>query len=108
MFQIAYGKMGISYDSFWEMTPREFSEACKGYAEKVKQDAEITRNLLFASARYHAAHTASPNEHSGKAGRRILKAKFAWEKGAVIGNKKEPIFMNQVSGFLEALTKRKN
>ncbi len=34
----AFGELGIAYSDFWQMTPREFSNACDGYNQRLKRE----------------------------------------------------------------------
>ena len=54
MFQIAFGVIGLDYNTFWSMTPKEFFNAWIGFDDKQRDN----RNVAFYLAQYNAVRTA--------------------------------------------------
>ena len=105
---VAFGQLGLTPDTFWSMTPREFFNAWSGYNQGLRNDVEIkkqeimaTRNLLYGSARWHAAATARSNTQA----QAIARHRFDWES-ATPG---KPMTYTQIAKSLKSFNaSRKN
>ena len=104
MMAVAFGQIGLSPDTFWDMNPREFFCAWTGYNETLKFShtaLEAHRSFAYGAARVNAAATAM----SSKAAQQITNYRFAWESPV----QKKPMTYADIRKSLQSLNKaRKN
>jgi len=96
---VAFGRIGLDRETFWNMTPREFFNAWIGWqesqSERLEAEFEAMRSIIYGAARYNAANTA----FSGEASKAISRQKFPWEKQQPEQNDGEDILMPILSAI---------
>lgn len=101
---VAFGQIRISPEVFWEMTPREFFNAWRGFNDTLaikRAELEAHRSMAYGAARWNAAATAMSSE----AAKKISQHRFDWERPV----KKKHMTYTDIASSLKSLNKaRKN
>ena len=98
--------LGLRLDDFYDMTPREFFGALKGYHEHEADKMTAQKRLLLEAIRFNAQAIAG--SMSTKQAKAIGNVKFDWEKAQNLdanGNP-QPISYDSFKGTLEGLAKK--
>ena len=97
MFQVAYGYLGLSRDTFLDMSLKEFFNAWLGKQEADRNEFEMQRNLHWSLMQQQSIWLAQTNKQA----KSIANQQPQWSKKT----KREPLDYDKMKGAFMSISR---